>query len=66
MAKQQLSSEIKTSFRLTNSVSQSLKALQLPSADLENFIEEQVLVNPFLVREQINHETIIPAKEYSH
>ncbi|MDX1916570.1 MAG: RNA polymerase factor sigma-54 [Rickettsiaceae bacterium] len=51
MAKQQLGPAIKTNLKLNSALSQSLKALQLPSIDLEDFIKQQIVENPFLIKE---------------
>ncbi len=62
MTKQQLSTEIKIGLKMNHSVSQSLKALQLSSIALEEFIDNQVLENPFLIKEikseYINYDTV--------
>ncbi|MDX1924650.1 MAG: RNA polymerase factor sigma-54 [Rickettsiaceae bacterium] len=57
MAKQELGISLKTSLKLTNSITQSLKALQLPTSELEEFVESHLQENPFLVREEKKEES---------
>lgn len=52
MTSQKLTHQIKQSLKLNASLAQSLKTLQLSSDELENFIEEKLIENPFLEKDE--------------
>lgn len=51
-----LQQDIKTSLKLNLAITQSIKTLQLSSQELEQYIENQILENPFLAKEEIEEE----------
>lgn len=63
MTTQNLRQEIKQSLKLNANLTQSIKALQLSSEELEEFIEEKILENPFLER---SDTTIIEENNYTN
>jgi RNA polymerase sigma-54 factor len=56
MSSQQIRQDLKTSLRLNSALTQSIKTLQLSSQELEDYIEVQILENPFLSKEDNEEE----------
>ena len=56
MSAQELRQDIRTSLKLTASLTQSIKTLQLSSHELEEYISTQILENPFLADLSISGE----------
>lgn len=54
MSAQELRQDIRTSLKLTASLTQSIKTLQLSSHELEEYISTQILENPFLLAGEID------------
>ncbi len=56
MSGQHLRQEVKTSLKLTASMTQSIKTLQLSSEELDAYISQELQENPFLIKEEIQNE----------
>lgn len=56
MSGQHLRQEIKTSLKLTASMTQSIKTLQLSSQELDAYISNELQENPFLIKEEPEEE----------